>query len=54
MIIHADFTPSFREIVAKHIKYHGVKRAYDSLVSTNVHPAFARAIVRSIIRKEGW
>lgn len=53
--IQAFFNHEFRMEVFKMIKYNGGPQ-YNTkvLIQAGYHPSFARAIVRSITRKEGW
>ncbi len=52
-VIFADFSPEFRHQVFTNVKYYGIKRTEAALLET-CHPSFAKAIIRSIIRKDGW
>ncbi len=53
-VIHVDFTPSFRSLVAKHIKHYGVSRANQALLGEGCHQSFVTALIRSIMGREGW
>lgn len=53
-IIPAAFDPTFRAQVAQQIRYYGIERVEKMLLASEFHPSFAKAIIRSIIRKEGW
>lgn len=52
-VIPACFSPEFRSDIAAYIKRFG-HRAAEKQLSGQAHPAFVRALIRSIIRKEGW
>ena len=52
-VIFVDFSSEFRHQVFTSIKYYGIKRTESALLES-CHPSFAKAIIRSIIRKEGW
>ena len=53
-IIQADLTSLFRETVANHLKRFGVKRTESALLSQGVHISFVRALIKSIMGREGW
>lgn len=54
-VIFADFSPEFRAKVVHMIKRQGGPNYnVKVLIELGYHPSFARAIVRSITRKEGW
>lgn len=53
-VIYADFKPETRRELVNHIRHYGVKYTIAFLLSSGVNPSFAKAIVRSICRKEGW
>lgn len=53
-VIPANFDPEFKKQVFTLIKYRGVARAEKALLSQEIHPAFAKAIIRNIMRTMGW
>lgn len=53
-VIYADFKPETRRELVNHIRHYGVKYTIDLMLKNSVNPSFAKAIVRSICRKEGW
>jgi hypothetical protein len=53
-LIHVDFSPDFRTRACIFVKYLGVSRATDRIISFGYHPSFVRALIRSIMGKEGW
>lgn len=53
-VIHAVFDPGFRAHIAHQIKTNGGPKRIEGFLMNEFHPSFAKAIVRSIIRNEGW
>lgn len=53
-VIPADFSNEFRSNVFTNIKYYGVKRTETAYLEAGYHPSFVKAIIRSIMRYEGW
>ena len=54
-LIPADFSPEFRADVVFRIKrLGGPHRTLEGMLEAGFHPSFARALVRSIMRREGW
>lgn len=54
-VIPANFTPAFRKQLHSFIKFDGGPQyRVKVMVKQGFHPAFAKAIVRNITRKEGW
>lgn len=54
-VIYANFSPEFRSELVGMIKHKGGPQ-FNQQVLMNIgwHPSFAKAIVRSIMRREGW
>jgi len=54
-VIEANFYPEFRREVYMLIKsFGGPKKTEAGMIADGFHPSFAKAIVRSISRREGW
>lgn len=53
-VIDAEFTPEYRATIVTLIKKNGIKWMEDAFAASGVHQSFARAIIKSIVRKEGW
>lgn len=53
-VIPAIFDPDFFEQLYMDIKAHGIKFVHEVLVDAGMHPSFAKAAVRRVIRTRGW
>lgn len=54
-VICASFSPKFRSELVNQIKSQGGPNYnLKKMIEAGFHPSFAKAIVRSIIKREGW
>lgn len=54
-VIQAYFDPEFRRRIFLQIKHHGGPQYNEKkMIEAGYHPSFARALIRSITRNEGW
>lgn len=53
-LIEANFTSAFRSQIAQMIKQYGVQRIELAMLNDGHHVSFVKALVKSIIKKEGW
>lgn len=48
------FNQEFRAAVAQRIRSKGHKNTYSWLIEAQAHPAVAAALIRNVMRREGW
>jgi hypothetical protein len=53
-IIKVHFSSDTRSQVAALVKTYGTKNAELSLIHAGFHPSYVKALIKSILRKEGW
>lgn len=53
-LIQAYFTQAFRLEVYKFIKQFGAVSIEKKMITDGFHPSFVKALIKSIMGKEGW
>jgi hypothetical protein len=53
-LVVCDFAPDFRSMMVGNIKRYGIKKVEAEYLEYGFDPRFVRAMIKSIMRKEGW
>lgn len=53
-VIVVNLYPDFRRGVVQELKTKGKIRTEQALIESEIHPAFSKALIKSIMSKEGW